>query len=196
LGKLEVYMKNKNLLYWGLVVVLVIILTFIFRSNNKSEDAYPTTSDSASASQSSLIANSRTTPETSMTGKQIVHVYFSNQTLNPGTTCEKVFPVERQINKTPAVGRASLLELLTGPTAGEKADGYFSNINKGTKIQKLAVANNIASVDFDSHLEEAVLDTCTKTAIRAQISETLKQFSTVKDVLISIDGQIQPALQP
>jgi len=34
------------------------------------------------------------------------------------------------------------------------------------------------------------------TAIRAQITETLKQFPTVENVVISIDGRTEDILQP
>ncbi len=122
-----------------------------------------------------------------------VKVYFNNSKLAP-FSCEEVFSVEREIVKTQAVLRASLEELLKGPTEKEKADGYFTNINSGVKIQKLAVKNGVAGVDFDKQLEFQVSGSCRVTAIRAQIIQTSKQFS--KDVVISIDGRTEDILQP
>jgi len=45
-------------------------------------------------------------------------------------------------------------------------------------------------------LEEAVGGSCRVTAIRSQIEQTLKQFSTVQSVIISIDNRTEDILQP
>ena len=125
-----------------------------------------------------------------------VKVYFNNDRMDPEFSCNKVFPVEREIPKTQAVARAALTELLKGATEGEKEGGFFSSINLGVKIQKLTIENGVAKVDFDSNLEFQVGGSCRVAAIRAQIIETLKQFSTVNNVIISIDGRIEDILQP
>lgn len=64
------------------------------------------------------------------------------------------------------------------------------------KIQKLTIENNVARVDFDKQLEYQVGGSCRVAAIRAQITQTLKQFPTVKEVIISIDGRTEDILQP
>ncbi len=125
-----------------------------------------------------------------------VKVYFNNDKLDPEFSCNKVFPVEREIAKTPAVGQAALTELLKGPTEQEKTDGYFSNINQGVKIQKLTIEDGVAEVDFDEQLEYQVGGSCRVAAIRSQITETLKQFPTVKEVVIAINGRTEDILQP
>ncbi|MDD5625864.1 MAG: GerMN domain-containing protein [Patescibacteria group bacterium] len=125
-----------------------------------------------------------------------VKVYFNNNKLDPEISCNKVFPVERKIIKTEAIGRAALEELLKGATEAEKAQGFFSSINSGVKIQKLTINNGTAKVDFDKQLEFQVGGSCKVSAIRAQIIETLKQFPTVKNVIISIDGRTENILQP
>jgi len=125
-----------------------------------------------------------------------VKVFFNNGRLDPEYSCNKVFPVERKIPKTQAVGRAALEELLKGPTEEEKSDGFFTSINPGVKIQKLTIENGVAKVDFDEQLEFQVGGSCRVAAIRAQITETLKQFPTVDKVIISIDGRTEDILQP
>lgn len=125
-----------------------------------------------------------------------VKIYFSNDKLDPQFTCVKVFPVEREIARTSAVARASLEELLKGPTEKEKADKYSTNINTGVKIQRLGVKDGVAKVDFNEQLEFQVGGSCLVAAIRAQIAETLKQFPTVKEVVISINGRTEDILQP
>ena len=123
-------------------------------------------------------------------------IYFNNSKLDPEFTCVKVFPVTREIPKTQAVARAALDELLNGLTEKEKADKYLTNINEDVKIQRLEIKDGIAKVDFNDKLEFQVGGSCRVTAIRAQITETLKQFPTVKEVVISINGRTEDILQP
>jgi len=123
-------------------------------------------------------------------------VFFNNNKLDPEYSCNKVFAVERNVPKTTAVARAALEELLAGPSDAEKADGFFTSVNPGVKIQKLTIENGVAEVDFDGTLERAVGGSCRVSAIRAEITDTLKQFPTVKSVVISIDGRTEDILQP
>ncbi len=126
----------------------------------------------------------------------IVKAFFNNDKLDPEFSCNKVFPVERKIVKTPAVARAALEELLKGPTEEEKEQGFFTSLNPGVKIQSLNIKDEVAYVDFDEQLEFQVGGSCRVAAIRAQIIQTLKQFSTIKDVVISINGRTEDILQP
>lgn len=125
-----------------------------------------------------------------------VRAYFNNDRLDPEFSCNKVFPVEREIPKTQAVGMAALEELLKGPTEKEKEEGFFTSINPGVKIQNLIIQNGIAKVEFDEQLEFQVGGSCRVSAIRAQITQTLKQFPTVNEVMISINGRTEDILQP
>jgi hypothetical protein len=125
-----------------------------------------------------------------------VKVYFNNDRMDPEFSCNKVFPVEREIPKTQTVGRAALEELLKGSTEAEKNQGFFTSINSGVKIQSLSIKDGVAKVDFDEQLEFQVGGSCRVAAIRAQITETLKQFPTVDNVIISIDGRTEDILQP
>ncbi len=125
-----------------------------------------------------------------------IKIYFNNNKLDPQASCNKAFSVQREITETQAVGRTALEELLKGPTGQEKSDGFFTSINPDVKIQKLTIKDGIARVDFNEQLEYEVGGSCRVSAIRAQITETLKQFSTVKEVIISIDGRTEDILQP
>ena len=125
-----------------------------------------------------------------------VQVFFNNSKFDPEASCNIVFPVKREIQKTEAVGRAALEQLLAGPTQEEKDAGYFTSINPGVKIQKLTIVDGTAKVDFDAQLEFQVGGACRVSAIRSEITQTLKQFPTVKEVVISIDGRTEDILQP
>ncbi|MFA6254562.1 MAG: GerMN domain-containing protein [Patescibacteria group bacterium] len=126
-----------------------------------------------------------------------INVYFGNSQFDPEVMdCTKVFAIQRTIVKTEAIGRAALEELLKGPTETEKNDGYFTSINPGVKIQSLNIENGTAKVDFNAQLEYAVGGSCRVAAISSQIRQTLKQFPTVNNVIISIDGRTEDILQP
>lgn len=126
----------------------------------------------------------------------IVKVFFNNEELDPEFSCNKVFPVERNVYKTEAIGRAALEELLKGPTDDEQNQGYFTSINPDVQIQSLNIKDDVATVDFNDQLEFQVGGSCRVAAIRSQITETLKQFPTVKKVIISINGRTEDILQP
>lgn len=125
-----------------------------------------------------------------------VKAYFNNSEMDPEFSCNKVFSVEREIPKTQSVARAALEELLKGTTEEEESDNFFTSISPGVKVQSLVIENGTAKVDFDEQLEFQVGGSCRVSAIRAQIIETLKQFSTVDNVIISIDGRTEDILQP
>ena len=126
-----------------------------------------------------------------------VKVFFSSTKLNEDMIdCSLVFPVTREVEKTVAVARTSLLELFKGTTTQEEDLGYFSNINEDVEINSLSITEGVAYVDLNSKLQQGVGGSCKVMAIRAQISETLKQFPTIESVVISIDGQTEDILQP
>lgn len=130
-------------------------------------------------------------------GYTTIKVYFNNNKLDPEVSCDKVFPVEREIQKIEAIGSAALWQLLLGPIDQEKADGYFTSINSGVKLLGLSIdEDGTATADFDDQLEYQVGGSCRVAAIRAQITETLKQFPTVNNVIISINGRTEDILQP
>jgi spore germination protein GerM len=125
-----------------------------------------------------------------------VKVFFNNSLLDPEYSCYKVFPVEREVVKTQGVARVALEQLLQGPSQEEKEQGFYTSLSQGIMIQSLSVVEGVAKVDFNDQLEFQVGGSCLVSAIRAQITQTLKQFSTVKEVIISVNGRVEDILQP
>jgi len=119
-----------------------------------------------------------------------VKVFFGNRKENVNSeSCDQVFEIERRIPKTQSVAKQSLLELINGPTSGEGDDGSFSEINGNVKINKIIVEGGIAKVGFSKELIDGISGSCELQTIKAQIISTLKQFPTIKDVQITIDGK-------
>ncbi|MBI4127756.1 MAG: GerMN domain-containing protein [Parcubacteria group bacterium] len=126
----------------------------------------------------------------------MVNVYFSREGDSLENECNAIHAVARRIPKTEAVARAALEELLKGTTVTDAKTGYISNINSGVNLQSITIENGVAKVDLDDALEFQVGGSCRVAAIRSQIENTLKQFSTVKSVIISINGRTEDILQP
>ena len=126
-----------------------------------------------------------------------VKVFFSNSAEDPNSEkCEKTYHVSRTINETVAVGKASLTELLKGPNITERGKGYYTSIPLGTELKSLRIENGVAYANFNEKLNEGVGGTCLTSKIRSQIENTLKQFPTVKEVQIQVNGKSSGVLEP
>lgn len=130
-----------------------------------------------------------------------VKVYFGNENTMDAFgegDCSAVESLRRIVPKTEGVARAALEELLKGPTQGEVGLGYYTSIpsESGVKLIDLTIENGAAIASFNEALENGVAGSCRVTHIRAQIESTLKQFPTVQNVVISIDGRTEDILQP
>ncbi len=126
-------------------------------------------------------------------GPKKIFLYFSNIKLDPNMEdCTKVYPVEREVHILTKPSDVINL-LIQGPNEQEMKEGYTNSIPKETVINEISVRDGIARTDF-SNLNPG--GSCRVAAIRAQITQTLKQFLGVKEVIISVDGNVEEALQP
>ena len=100
------------------------------------------------------------------------------------------------VAKTPAIARTAIEELLKGPVENEIDSGFFTSINSGVQIQRLTIEDGTAEIDFDEQIEFQVGGSCRVSAIRSQVTETLKQFPSVEEVIISVNGRTEDILQP
>jgi len=124
-----------------------------------------------------------------------VKVFLGNIQFDPDASdCGKVYEVERVVPKSQTVARSALGELLSGPTDLERSGGYSTNINSDVTVQNLSITGGVAKVDFSPNMEDGVSGDCRIAAIKAQITQTLEQFPTVKEVEISVDGKTDGVL--
>ncbi len=127
---------------------------------------------------------------------QTIKLYFGNTKMNPNAAdCSKVYAITRTVSKTSSIATLSIRDLLKGPTNEEATLGYVSAFNNGNgeALKSLSVKNAVATADF-SYLPSG--GSCLVGEARAQIEQTLKQFSTVKSVKILLNGSESEALQP
>ncbi len=112
----------------------------------------------------------------------------------PGTTLgvtfvrgEKVGTAHRRVAPTSAVGRATLEQLLAGPTADEQAAGLATAIPKGTKLLGLDIADGTATVDLSQELVSGGGSLSMRERL-AQVVFTLTQFPSVERVAFRVAG--------
>ena len=103
--------------------------------------------------------------------------------------------VTRSVPVTLSIGRQAIYELLKGPSLIEMEEGYLSFINDDVVLQSIDIEDGIARVDFSESIEEGVAGSAWVSMIRSQIEETLKQFETVNEVVILVNGE-EDILQP
>ena len=126
-----------------------------------------------------------------------VKIFLGNKGKNPNAEdCGLVYPVTRRVGALSWTEYETVLKLLEGVSAEESKDNYYSSINSGVGVLGLRVTDGVARVNFNSILEEKVGGSCRVIAIRAQIEETLKQFTDINEVEIAVDGRIEDVLQP
>ena len=131
------------------------------------------------------------TPQT-----RTVQLFFNNKKLDPAYLCSTVFPVSRKIPWTEGIARATIEELIKGPSEEEKVSAYFTNIAPDVRVNALTIENGVAKIDLSEELERNVAGSCRVSAIRSQITQTLKQFPTINSVIVSINGNTDTILQP
>jgi hypothetical protein len=129
--------------------------------------------------------------------KMDVQVFFTNSVKDPKTEqCEKTYPITRAIKKTPTPARSVLDLLLLGPNDEEKTEGYGTTINEGVAIKGINIEQGVATIDFNKRFMEEVGGSCRIMAMRSQIENTLKQFSSIKEVIVSVEGKTEGVLEP
>lgn len=110
------------------------------------------------------------------------------------TDCSEVVPVELDVTRSALPVETALRTLLAvGPTMSSKR----SAIPPDTRLISLKVSGGTATVVLSAELGNYGGGSCNVGAIRAQIESTLKQFSSVRNVIISQEGKApEESLQP
>jgi len=126
-----------------------------------------------------------------------IKLYFHNNTLDPEITCVKTFAVRQEIVATQSPARAAMVLLLQGyPDFNGQETDYYSAIPFRTWLKDISIsADGIATVDFGGAIAGPMGGSCLVGSISAEIENTLKQFDSVKEVKILIDGEAD-RLQP
>jgi hypothetical protein len=121
-----------------------------------------------------------------------VKLYFGSRSAAVGRECEALSFVPVLVQKD-APARHALERLLQGPVGDANA---ITAIAAGTTLNSVTIADGVARADFSAQLQNYGGGSCTVGLIRDQIERTLKQFPSVREVVISVEGRIDDVLQP
>ena len=192
---------------WVLFIAALIILTILVLRVISDEDNWLCTSNgwfkhgNPTGPQPKTVCSQAQSPvetrdELSDLRKEVL-IFFGNTKYDPDAlNCEMTYGTSRR----PAFGANKystvLTALLQGPSESEKILGFFTTINPGVELPLVTFDRGVLTVNFNSDLEKNVGGSCRVASIRFQIINTLKQFSEVKEVIISIDGRVNDVLQP
>ena len=95
------------------------------------------------------------------------------------------YPVERRVlSKTPE--KQAILELLEGPSKSETDSGYSTNL-ANLRLSLFSLRNGLATVQLKAKF--VLKGTLSGPRLRSQVERTLKQFKTVRRVIILINGK-------
>ncbi len=123
-------------------------------------------------------------------------LFFVPEVLNENMDCTSVREQTVSIPGSIAPIEATLRALLSYDDS-RTPPGLKTSIPSGTGIVSITVNNGLAKVIFDANLEREVGGSCRVGSIRAQITKTLFQFPSIRQVDISVDGKTpQETLQP
>ncbi len=122
-----------------------------------------------------------------------ITLYFGDQkAIEDGIPCETgyVRPVVREFPNTTTVLRLALQELIRGPLPGE---GNLARTLPATvKVLNIKIENDVAYIDFSEELltaPDSPGGTLGSSLLVQSVVYTATQFSTVKSVLVTVNGQ-------
>ena len=123
----------------------------------------------------------------------IINVFYQK---DPGNNCEAVVGLIKNIDTRYNTDEVNALVTLSlGLSSEEISQGYTTSIPTGTRLRNLEIKSGIATADFNAPLNQDG-GSCNMSARRAQITATLMQFPDIEQVIITVDGNPETALQP
>jgi Immunoglobulin-like domain of bacterial spore germination/Sporulation and spore germination len=124
---------------------------------------------------------------------------------------EDLQATQRHIVRTEAIGTAALNELLWGPPPNNLAGfgtaiptpeevllyaGRGADWGPRVRLLRLTIVDGLATADFSKEIQAYGGGSLRVKLIHDQIVMTLLQFSTVREVVIAVEGQTEGVLQP
>jgi hypothetical protein len=149
--------------------------------------------------------------------KQVEVLHWNDPGLVPVTLYwtdqDKLVAVKRSVPKTTSVAKVALEELLWGPGPRNTGMAGFGTAlpmpqdvlsypgrradwGPRVTLRKLTITNGVATADFSDELRAYGGGSLRVTLIREQITRTLKEFPSVNEVVISIEGRTEGVLEP
>lgn len=142
----------------------------------------------ASVGASSVAEAQQRSSSSGASGQRQVRIYFPRDgNPHPRDPFNLQFVVRNVSSAAPA--RPALEALLTGPTAAERQRRLRALDAEGLNISALIIKGGEARVDFVSRGGKRWAGDLSPAEFRRAVERTLKQFSTVRSVVVSVDGK-------
>lgn len=180
-------MRNKLIIGLIIVALLAGVGILAWRQTNKTTPASTATSTSQTNKPITTPPASGAQPANTNPKTYQVKVYFSKHPESdndPGA----VFSVNRTTDNL-GVAKFSVAQILLGPTATEQAAGYFTTARLRTDTSncngqdfKVAIVNGTATLQFCRTFDH--LGVVADGQAKSELDATLKQYSSVKKVII------------
>lgn len=116
--------------------------------------------------------------------------FYVDEAGHPNRTGPFVVPVAREVDRTVAVARATIEQLLAGPSSGERrgVPAISTTVPSGTRLLGLTINEDIATIDLSREFG-ATDDSATVAQRAAQVVFTLARFDSVAEVLFRQEGK-------
>lgn len=117
-----------------------------------------------------------------------VKIFFSPTAQDGAHDCSKVVSVSRVIPQGVAPATGAMELLIHGLSPKESDAGYATALPGFLRMPRIAISQGTATVDFSQDAKDLLSDACRLKAFRAQVEQTLYQFSNISGVAVSVDG--------
>lgn len=113
----------------------------------------------------------------------------------------KLRVVQRTVQTGYTPVQAAVGALIAGPTTEEEAEGVYSAIPQGVRLNSLVVSSESVTIDFSDDLLSAEVTEVFLEAVYVQASWTLRQFDVDQNVKLTVDGlplssYLPPVIKP
>lgn len=187
--------KNNTIITTIIVIIIVVASIWYFNRGTVSMDQNDNTDTNTSESNVNItvddtqkegdvtIIESDTLPNNQENVK--IMAYFSQ---NIGNDCTQVSPLDLEMeNKYESPVVNTVISLLRPLSETETAAGWSSSIPAGTQLMNIRLNEGNAIASFNEALNH-VSGSCAAQTARAQIEQTLLQFSYINSVIICVGG--------
>ena len=199
---LEYRKRNTTILIILLVIVLVVLLSLngviknpLFQKQNNQNNQY--TQDlidqASNALNNSKLEAIKAMPVNKIPVKiaTLAGDDYNGVITGPKAGCDIVRMIYRYVEPTPAILNATLKELFAYNQEFDYLPGNYVAKQEKLKFEKVTLENGLAKIYLTGEVVYAGV--CDDPRLTIQVTETAKQFETVKDVQIYLNGELYKA---
>jgi hypothetical protein len=199
--KFGLHKKEAKIILVVLLAIILVVLLFLNgvlkwpNASNKNSSVEKALDTGLSESSSELLEQNgdveikKTTPATVLVKMAfLADAQYKNIIPGKMAGCDIVTMVDRRVPNSPAILNVTLKELFVYKQELDYLPGNFVAKQDKLKFDKATIENGTAKIYLIGEIVYGGV--CDNPRLTAQITETAKQFSSVKNVEIYLNGQI------